>query len=169
MNDYELGLILKGHKKYFERLKARINNPNDTDYNPNFKFSRERLREFEENLKILLGEEKSIKIIYYLNKFEQLNSDLKDYSGQQYTLKNPDIFTNFDILDTFYWLGFLYADAYINQKNYRINFELSSKDRERVETFAEFIGLDPKYIHDRTRILFHNGVPQFYNLKYDNN
>ncbi|MFX1317465.1 MAG: hypothetical protein ACFE9T_16505 [Promethearchaeota archaeon] len=165
VNDYELGLILKGHKKYFERLKSRINNLNAWDYNPDFNFSRERLNEFKDALNLFLGNqaEKCINIIL---KYEEINPDLKDYSNQQYILKNPHVFTNFEILDTFYWLGFLYADAYISKEYYRVDFELSSNDSERVDAFAEFIGLDSKYIHDREKILFHSGVPKLYNMTF---
>ena len=165
VNDYELGLILKGNKKYFERLKARINNPNDKDYNPNFKLSRERLTEFKKAVQLLFDKQ-SKKCLDYINKYEKLNPNLKDYSGQQYTLKNPHIFANLDILDKFYWLGFLYADAYINKKHYRITFELSSKDRKRVIAFAKFLGLDLKYIKNRIRILIHRGVPKLFRMTY---
>ncbi|MFX1313743.1 MAG: hypothetical protein ACFFHD_14225 [Promethearchaeota archaeon] len=165
VNDYELGLMLKGHNKYFERLKSRINNPNDSDYNPQFKFSREGLNKFKDTLNLFLGNQ-SEKCIKYILKYEKLNQDLKDYSNQQYNLKNSHAFINSEILDTFYWLGFLYADAYISKKYYRVDFEISSNDSERVDAFAQFIGLDSKYIHDRERILFHNGVPILYNMTF---
>jgi len=165
LNDYELGLILVANKKYFERLKSRITNPRDSDYNPNFKFSIEKLNNFEDDLFLLL-EQKSTKSISFIKKYIRLNPDLKQYSGQQYTIENPDVFSELNDLEKLYWLGFMWADAYINEKTYRLSFELSVNDKERIEKFAKFIGLDSNRIKTRERILIYKGIPKLYKTVY---
>lgn len=48
----------------------------------------------------------------------------------------------FDIIDTeekAYWLGFMYADGYITEKNYTIGLSLSVKDMEHVRKFNNFL------------------------------
>jgi intein-encoded DNA endonuclease-like protein len=41
-----------------------------------------------------------------------------------------------------YWLGFLYADGYVNEKEHRI--ELTLKDKEHVEKFKKFVNAHNK-------------------------
>lgn len=49
----------------------------------------------------------------------------------------------FDIIDTeekAYWLGFLYADGYIQEiNNYRLELTLSEKDKDHLEDFKQFL------------------------------
>lgn len=41
--------------------------------------------------------------------------------------------------ETYYWIGFLMADGYINHDNKRIKLTLSNKDRNHLEKFCKFI------------------------------
>jgi len=41
--------------------------------------------------------------------------------------------------ETYYWIGFLYADGYFNHSNNRLKLTLQSRDGNQVKKFAEFI------------------------------
>jgi hypothetical protein len=64
-----------------------------------------------------------LELIRELN--EQIESDLSSLLG--------------DNILTYYWIGFLMTDGYINHRSLRLKFELSKKDKEQVILFAEFI------------------------------
>jgi hypothetical protein len=51
--------------------------------------------------------------------------------------RNSDIFQTIDTEYKAYWLGFMYADGYVNKIENRI--ELTLKDKEHVEKFKSFI------------------------------
>ena len=59
---------------------------------------------------------RSKKAIYKLDKFDSITDE-----------------------ETAYWLGFLYADGFIDDKNNRIIINLQEKDKEHLESFANFI------------------------------
>lgn len=50
-----------------------------------------------------------------------------------------------------YWLGFIYADSYIEEKTYSFSIELGAKDIEHLKKLASFLGYnkDIKYREDR--------------------
>lgn len=61
----------------------------------------------------------------------------------------------FKLIDTkekAYWLGFLYADGYIetrNSKPFRLGIEIDRKDEILVDRFMQSLGLNPKYKKNR--------------------
>ena len=60
----------------------------------------------------------------------------------------------FEIIDTeekAYWLGMLYADGYIDDSKHSVSLSLKEADREHVEKFRHFLGLDAKKIHVKTK------------------
>ncbi|MFW9873496.1 MAG: hypothetical protein ACFFG0_10365 [Candidatus Thorarchaeota archaeon] len=65
--------------------------------------------------------------------------------------------TFFEIIDTkvkAYWLGFLYAEGYIetrNQKPYRLGIEIGRDDEILIDKFIEAIDIDPERKHYRER------------------
>jgi hypothetical protein len=46
--------------------------------------------------------------------FPPINPDMKDYLNQRYTIKNPDVFSEFKNTITSYWFGFLCADGWMD-------------------------------------------------------
>jgi len=129
-------------------------NPSYNIYNPNYKFSLERLKQFNEYLEIILGG-KVKNCMQLIEKYKNSNPDLKEYKSQQFTIRNPYYFNNLNKPEKFYWLGFLCADGYLvkslKKKYYRIGIELSIKDRDRLESFADVIGFPLKRIKKRIK------------------
>lgn len=80
--------------------------------------------------------------------------NLKEYSLQQYTITNPNFFS--DILQNpvaAYWLGFLCADGYVSDDGrYAIGTELSVKDEDHLKKFGELVGFDESRIYYRARL-----------------
>lgn len=150
LNDQQLSRILinkwEGRSKYISNLLARIKNNNNIFYNPQFKFSIEKLIEFKENIRNILGNdaEKCIEIIdIYCHK----NKDLKLYSQQKFEIKNPNFFKEIDTKEKFYWFEFLQVDKRSEgPPNYRIGIKLSIKDNKIARRFAKAVGFDIKRI-----------------------
>ncbi len=65
---------------------------------------------------------------------------------------NRNIFNKIETEEQAYWLGFLYADGYVSKSDNRI--ELILKDREHVEKFSDFLGLEKERIKERKIKLF---------------
>ena len=154
-----LSIILGQYPNYLSELLYLITNPSSTKYNPNYRFSIERLDSFKRNLKKYLGVNAS-RCIELIEKYQKANEDLKEYPKQQWNIHNPylrkDYFRNFDTVEKGYWYGFLCADGYLQIKltgkiRYRISFELSIKDKERLVAFCRAIGLNTNNIKERVR------------------
>ncbi len=143
-----------GSTRYFAGVWERINSPDHKKYNPNYKFSLERLEQFKESITIILGT-KAKKSLQLLNKYKKANSDLKEYKNQQYTIKNPNFFKNLNTAEQLYWFGFLCADGWLVRgdikKYYRIGIELSKKDRDRLELFGKLVGFPLNRIKGRVK------------------
>ena len=109
---------------------------------------------FEEQFKALLGpDSKNLKDI--IRRYINANPDLKDYPQQQYSIRNPNYFSNLDreplselSVPKFYWLGFLWADGRYDEDWEKIVFKLKLEDYSSIEKFANAIGFD----HDRIKI-----------------
>ena len=64
-----------------------------------------------------------------------------------------NILTHFENIDTeekAYWLGFLYADGYVNANEDKIELCLAEKDFHHLEKFKNFIGLPNKICYRAT-------------------
>lgn len=72
-------------------------------------------------------------------------SDIK----RKYTL-NEQYFDNIDSEDKAYFLGFLYADGYLNLKNSFINLTLHKKDIEILHLFSKYLNTNKPLRKDRT-------------------
>jgi len=125
-------------------------------YNPNYKFSRERLDDFKEIFKEMLGYHAK-RLLKLVEKYEKINPDLKYWHPKDYNIKNPNFFREIDSEEKAYWYGFLYADAHLFHNRPRIHFELSVKDKDRIVQFMETIGLDGERIELRQRCMKYKG------------
>lgn len=61
----------------------------------------------------------------------------KDYS----TLKT-DYFHDIDTKEKAYWLGFLFADGYVNKAGTSMSLNLADKDEEQIDKFLKVVGLE---------------------------
>lgn len=89
---------------------------------------------------------------YWAKKHEvsYLNINNK-YSGTR-KFKNSRLFKNIDSQEKAYWLGFLMADGNIGSDDYRIKLALAKKDKNHVQKFKDFIGLENGlYYNDKQR------------------
>lgn len=78
------------------------------------------------------------------NCLENNNIRLKDYSEYRKHTLNESIFEIIDTEEKAYWLGFLYADGYVNTTGWtnQIQLGLSNKDVNHLEKFKEFLQCD---------------------------
>jgi len=155
-----LSIILGQYSNFLSEIIFLITNPNPKKHNPNYKFSIERLDSFKRHLKDYLGDNAS-SFITLIEKYE-IKNDLKKYSKQQWHYHNPtlkeDYFKSLDTVEKGYWYGFLSADGYLQvlqekdkKVRYRISFELSVKDKERLLAFCRAIGLNTNRVKERVR------------------
>ncbi len=153
----ELAILLGKHEDYIYSLRKYILNPTNRRHNPNYKFDLETLQEFKESLRMLLRGKVELSISF-IEKYINLNPDLKEYLFERVTIKNPHYFNSIDTIEKTYWFGFICADALVKQKQkgyyYNFRFELSSHDRERLVKFAGLIGYDVERIKDIKRIYY---------------
>ena len=54
--------------------------------------------------------------------------------------RNSDYFEIIDSPDKAYWLGFLYADGYVNKKKHQLRINLQKKDEEHLQKFLKALG-----------------------------
>ncbi len=143
----ELSAIFGMSEGYISEITNTIENPSDPDYDPNFKFSIEVLKQLSQNL--LVQEYSFRHVLKFIKRYERVNPDLKDYSNQQYTIENPRFFSNiFNIIPS-YWFGFMSADMWITKDRYTIGMKLSIKDKEQLDNFADAVGYKKDRIHPR--------------------
>jgi len=173
----EIGSLPKASKllgygsTYLSDLKQRITNSRIRGYNPNYKFSDNNLKKFQQNLEKNLGNN-ALKCILLIKRYQELNVNLKRYSNQQYRdgLK-ADFFSKIDTLEKAYWLGFLYADGSVKM-NYRgkawylISIELSVKDKDQLIRLCKDLNLDPVLIKERDRKKKYKGEWRIYRMAY---
>jgi hypothetical protein len=153
----ELSLILAGTPNFIKSILDKMKYPTNRYYNPNFKFSKERLNEFKDFLFEIFGS-RAKKCFDNLKKYERLNPDLKEYSKQRYTIGNPFYFRNIEnIPEISYWFGFLRADGSRSGIGYWISLKLAVKDTDRLEEFAEAVKFPLDRIKFRTRYQLYKG------------
>jgi len=152
----ELSILFGMSESYISQIIVRLEDPSDQHYDPNFKFSKETLGQLTENLEVFKYSFKNA--LTFIEKYISLNPDLKDYSGQQYTVANPHFFSNiFQNIEGAYWFGFLCADGWLYKDRYTIGIELSIKDEDHLKKFADLVGFDMDSIFCRTRLREYKG------------
>ena len=168
LRNEELSLILVGTHGFIREILERMS---IHEYHPaknlNYKFSKECLRQFRESLFGIFGD-RAKKCFNLLKKYEDRNLDLKEYSKQQFKVKNPHYFQDIENkIEASYWFGFMRADGSIGPSDrYRIYIELAEKDKDRLEEFAKVIGLPIDRVKFRTRFKWYKGNLKSYNSAY---
>ena len=148
----ELSFLFGMSHSYISINLKRLKDHDNPNFNPSFTFSKEVLNEFVDNLGVFRSSFR--KILDIIKRYISLNPDLKEYSGEQYTITNQDFFS--DILQNptaAYWFGFFCADGYVSnvRNNYEIGTELSIKDEDHLKKFAKSVGFDESRISYRVR------------------
>lgn len=157
LTDIELSLILAGYDTFIRNTLDTITNRESKRwYNPKYKFTRERLDYFKESLIEILGH-RAKRTLELIRTYERLNPDLDYWHPKNYEIKNPNYFKEIDTEEKAYWLGFFYSDAHLSHNRPRIQFELSAKDKDRIEQFIETIGLDMDRIEIQQRYMIYKG------------
>lgn len=77
---------------------------------------------------------------------------------------NEEIFDNIDSACKSYWLGFLFADAYVQKGTNYFCLELASKDIDILNKFITFLGMKGKGLYHYTRNI--NGKIHHYDKIY---
>lgn len=146
----ELSILFGHYSGFISEIISKIKKSNIQKSYPDYKFSIENLKDLEENL-IEISHPSLKRFLKLIKKYRDLNLDLKEYSKQQYTIKNPYLFSKIILLSTAYWYGFLCADGWISkicENRYRIGFKLAKKDRDRVNSFADSVGFKQNRIRE---------------------
>ncbi|MHA1490451.1 MAG: hypothetical protein ACTSRI_12455 [Promethearchaeota archaeon] len=156
LTDKEIGEILGSSKFFIINIKRSLNCPNyKRIYNPDYKFSLERLNLMMRNLKTIFGL-RAVKCLELIEKYKNTNPDLKKYSRQQHNVKNAHFFQDIDSVEKAYWLGFM-SDGWLERNSYTIGLELSEKDEQQMHDFAKIIGIDEKRIKPKVQFHRYNG------------
>lgn len=166
VSNKELSLLLTGKKTFIVSLLSHELNPNSKKYNPNYKFSKERLKSFQFSLFNTFGSsaQNSIDLI---KKYERLNPDLDDYTGQKYCISNPTYFSEIDTPEKSYWFGLLCADGWLTSshpdKFDMLGIQLKSADNTLVYRFAKRVGVEPNKVKELTltKSIFGNPVKEY--------
>ena len=159
LNLSRFGIILCGHKhaisnylKHFRKTESTIKN---RSYNPDFYLDLETLEDFDEQLKTLMGVEatESLKLINaYRTQFKD-----KIRVGLRHNVGNKEYFDDLDkvdvesisneefdqILEKFYWFGYLLADGWAydipERGDYRVGFKQKKLDGKMVDRFSNAV------------------------------
>lgn len=105
----------------------------------NTKYDAEIIEAYNNNMsieKIAKSLEVSTNMVWNCLRAHCINT-AKDY--RKYTL-NQNVFKTIDTEEKAYWLGFLYADGYVNDNG--IELALKKNDRSHVEKFQQFLETD---------------------------
>ena len=78
--------------------------------------------------------------------------------------RNSNVFETIDTEEKAYWLGFLYADGYVNEKDNLIIVGLKHEDKEHIVKFQSFLQTNAPYV-DKVN---NGGRPYFFFRLYDN-
>jgi|688.fasta_scaffold500504_1 hypothetical protein len=80
-----------------------------------------------------------------------LKNNVKIINKQNLIRFDPFIFDNINTEEKAYWLGFLFADGYINKKN-GLELSLATIDKEHILKFSKFLKFTGKIYEDKSRV-----------------
>lgn len=79
---------------------------------------------------------------------------VKVVNRQNITKFNENVFDSIDTEEKAYWLGFIYADGCISNRDYSFELSLSLHDIEHLRKFAKFMGYENNIKQDSYRCRF---------------
>lgn len=134
-----------------------INNPlSKRWYNPDYKFTLERLEYFRKSLQRIFGS-RAMNLLEKINQYILHNSDLNYWHEKDYSITRENFFKDINLILKAYWLGFLSADGSLSKTRPRVSIELSIKDEKIINHFCDSIGLDPSLITQQQRFWTYKG------------
>nr|DAF81145.1 MAG TPA: Intein splicing domain [Caudoviricetes sp.] len=96
----------------------------------------------------------------YVRRVNPIKLSKYDYS------KASSVFKKIDTEEKAYWMGFLYADGYMDDRKHCISLCLKEEDKSMVLQFRKFLGLGPKKLHKKTKNINNK---QFYSYEFSVN
>lgn len=151
VTDSTMSYLLCRYKNRIKRIKRNIR-----EGNIHYKIAKDELNEWEANLISIIGN-KALNITKFIKKYRTKNNDLpiSRKKGSKVLNFHPnlkiDYFENIDTKNKAYWLGFLWAEVYLGEKN-EITLDLSNKDEILIDNFIKDLGLNPDYKSSRNRV-----------------
>lgn len=145
LTDKKLSLILGRKSSYISSLRKLSKRNHD------FMIAKDILNDFETNLRIKFNK-LSENAISYIIKYRKLNN-IRKFSQKNYILNfhpniNLDYFKSINTKEKAYWLGWLYAEAWLTNDKGCIRFgvEVNESDKFLIDGFAKAIGFNPDFI-----------------------
>lgn len=84
-------------------------------------------------------------------------------SGKRLYTLNENIFKNINTQESSYWLGFLFADAYVKTKpQYLCSLKIGEKDKEHLVKFKDFLGTNKPLFYRESQTPY--GLAKSYQL-----
>jgi len=162
LTDQELSVILAGYDTFIRDILDTITNRDSQRwYNPDYKFTQERLDDFKQIFEEILYN-RAEKCLELVRKYEESNPDIKYFHPKDYSFKKPNFFDQIDSVEKAYWYGFLCADGHLSLIRSRIQFELSLKDKDSIIAFMKDIGLELERIEERQQFTTYKGEVKSY-------
>lgn len=162
LTDQELSFILAGYSTFIRDILDTITNRDSQRwYNPDYKFTQERLDDFKQIFEEILYN-RAEKCLELVKKYEESNSDIKYFHPKDYSIEKPNFFDQIDSVEKAYWYGFLCADGHLSLVRSRIQFELSLKDKDFIVAFMKEIGLNLERIEERRQFMTYRGEVKSY-------
>jgi len=154
LSNQNFSIILGQSKKYIENLKHKMKYTS-----PDFIIALDKLEIFKNNIQSRF-KERSTNEIKIIEKYIKLNK-LPRFTGKTFKYHpnlERDYFKTIDTKEKAYWLGWLFAEGWIESpkpdKDHSIGVGLNKKDEIQLQHFIKTIGYNPKYIRfkkDRVR------------------
>lgn len=149
LTDEKLSILLGQSKSHIKKKRDQINQ------NPNYIISIEILEEYENQIAKSIGTVPR-EILEVLYKYKNLNNPQKSIYGIYRWHPNLKInyFEYIDTIEKAYWLGWLFAEAWLSRhgKNIRFGVELHKDDeRDLLNKFAKTIGFNLEHKENEIR------------------
>lgn len=149
LTDEQLSVILGKSKSHIRKKKNQINQ------NPKYIISLETLGEYENHIAKSIGKVPR-ETLELLNKYKNSNNPQKSIYGIYRWHPNLEInyFKYIDTIEKAYWLGWLFAEAWLSMhgKNIRFGVELHKDDeRDLLNKFAKTIGFNLEHKENEIR------------------
>ena len=149
LTDEQLSVILGQSKSHIKKKRDQINQ------NPNYIISIKTLKEYENQIAKSIGKVPR-EILELLFKYKNLNNPQKSIYGIYRWHPNLKI-NYFEYIDTIkkaYWLGWLFAEAWLSRHGKNIRFGVESNiddERDLLNKFAKTIGFNLEHRENEIR------------------
>lgn len=100
---------------------------------------------------------------YVYNVLSKYGVEIRDTKKRIYHF-DEHIFETINTEHKAYWLGFLYADGYIDEINNRIELTLCEKDKSHLEKFVKFINATPSLKITEKKNILNNKIKYSYRM-----